>query len=332
MTAFLFLFLVTSPLAQAAAADNSAITQIQTLLQAGKADEALAQIAKLDETAKNQPLIKHLTGLALYQKGNYQQAVEYLTASFQQTPKGTAQHLQAAHLLGMSHYFLGHLPEALPLLVEIEGSSLDTSETQYLRGICQFQVQQVDEGRKTFARMFSVSADSAAAYLINAEMMIRQQLEELAVPELQKALVLDAKIPEAHFLLGELAIYKSDIDHGIELLQQEIALNPAHAMAYYRLGEAYTRQLKWDEALTPLQKSIWLNPFFSGPFIVLGKVYLKKGDLTNAENILKRALAMDVNNYAGHYLLAQVYQKAGRQEDARKEFQTAERLRSDSQP
>ena len=76
--------------------------------------------------------------------------------------------------------------------------------------------------------------------------------------------------------------------------------------------------------------AIWLNPFFSGPFIVLGKVYLKKGDLANAESILKRALTMDVNNYSGHYLLAQVYQKAGREEDARKEFQTAERLRSDS--
>ena len=326
MIPLLVFLLATSPLPQ-----SEAINQIQTLLQSGKPDEALAEIAKLDDTTKNQPLLKHLTGLALYQKGNYQQAIEYLAVSLEQTPKGAAQHLQAAHLLGMSHYFLGHMPQALNFLAEIEGSSLDTSETQYLRAACQLQVQQVDEGRKTFARMFSLPADSAAAHLINAQMMIRQQLEELAVPELQKALALDPKLPEAHFLLGELAIYKSDIDRGIELLEQEIALNPAFGMAYYRLGEAYTRQLRWDEAVSPLQKSIWLNPFFSGPFIVLGKVYLKKGDLANAESILKRGLAMDVNNYSGHYLLAQVYQKAGREEDARKEFQTAERLRSDSQ-
>jgi len=330
MTALLFLYLFASPLAQSPPADNSAIAQIQTFLQAGKPDEALEQIAKLDDTAKKQPLVRHLTGLALYQKGNYQLAVEHLAASFSETPKGAAQRLQAAHLLGMSHYFLGHIPETLRFLAEIEGSSLDTPETQYLRGICQLQVQQIDQGRETFARMFSLPADSAASHLINAQMMIRQQLEEFAVPELEKALAVDPRLPQAHFLLGELAIYKSDIDRGIELLQKEIALNPGFAMAYYRLGEAYTRQLKWDEAVAPLQKSIWLNPFFSGPFIVLGKVYLKKGDLTNAESILKRALGMDVNNYSGHHLLAQVYQKAGRQEDARKEFQTAERLRSDS--
>ncbi|MFB3905523.1 MAG: tetratricopeptide repeat protein [Acidobacteriota bacterium] len=316
----------------ASLAESEAVAHIQTLLQTGKPEQALTEIGKLDGAARNQPLLKHLAGLALYQKGDYEQAIEYLTASFAQTPKGVARRLQAAHLLGMSHYFLGHVSEALPFLTEIEGSSFDTSETQYLRGVCQLQLHRVDDSRKTFARMFSLPAESAASHLINAQMMIRQQLEELAVPELEKALALDPKLPQAHFLLGEMAIYKAHIDRGIQLLQKEIALNPGFAMAYYRLGEAYTRQLKWDEAVSPLQKSIWLNPFFSGPFIVLGKVYLKKGDLENAESMLKRALAMDVNNYSGHHLLAQVYQKAGRHEESRKELQTAERLRSNSQP
>jgi tetratricopeptide (TPR) repeat protein len=99
-------------------------------------------------------------------------------------------------------------------------------------------------------------------------------------------------------------------------------------MAHYRLGEAYTRQLKWDESIAPLQKSIWLNPYFSGPYIVLGKVYLKKADLANAENMLRRALQMDPNNYSGHHLLAQVLQQSNRPDEARKEFEIAERLRA----
>ena len=112
------------------------------------------------------------------------------------------------------------------------------------------------------------------------------------------------------------------------LLQKEIAINPAFGMAYYRLGEAYTRQLKWDEAIAPLQKSIWLNPYFSGPYLVLGKVHLKKGDLSNAETILRRALQMDPNNFSGHHLLAQVLQQANRLEEAKKEFEMADKLRT----
>jgi len=306
------------------------LARVQELLQAGQAKQALTIVATLDPNVRQQPLMQHLTGLAHYQLGDYLQAVTFLASSFAQAAKGTSQRIQAAQLVGMSHYFLNRFAEALPYLAELEGSPLDTAETQYVRGICQLQTQNVQEARRTFARMFAVPADSASSRLINAQMMIRQNLEELAVQELQGALALDPRLPQVRFLLGELAIYKSDLDGGIELLKQEIEINPGFAMAYYRLGEAYGRQQRWDEAIPPLQKSIWLNPFFSGPFIVLGKAYLKKGDNTNAENILKRALSMDVNNYSGHYLLAQVYQKTGRMEEARKEFQTAERLRPNS--
>jgi tetratricopeptide (TPR) repeat protein len=197
----------------------------------------------------------------------------------------------------------------------------------YTLGISYIQTHEPDKARESFARMFSVSPASAAAYLINAQMMIRQQFEEFAEKELRKALELDPKLPQANFLLGELAVYRANLDQGVEFLRKEIAINPGFAMAYYMLGEAYTRQLKWDEAIAPLQESIWLNPFFSGPYIVLGKVYLKKGETTNAENMLRRALEMDPNNISGHHLLAQVLQQSNRPDEAKKEFELAERLR-----
>ncbi|MDQ3805642.1 MAG: tetratricopeptide repeat protein [Acidobacteriota bacterium] len=43
--------------------------------------------------------------------------------------------------------------------------------------------------------------------------------------------------------------------------------------------------------------------------------------------MLRRALQMDPNNYSGHHLLAQVLQQANRMEEARREFELAERLR-----
>jgi superkiller protein 3 len=182
--------------------------------------------------------------------------------------------------------------------------------------------------------MFKVRSSSAAAYLINAQMMMRQRFEVLAEQELQKALALDPKLPQINFLLAEIAIYNAQIDRGIALLQKEIEINPTFAMAFYWLGEAYTRKLSWDEAVGPLQKSIWLNPYFSGPYIVLGKVYLKKGDLQNAEGMLRRATQMDPNNFSAHHLLAQVLQRANRPEEAKREFETAEKLRTpdDKQP
>jgi len=311
-------------------AEPNPINEAQALILAGRTDAAIEALKAIPRSAAPNPQIDHLLGLAYYQKGDYTRAIESLSQSVKQTSETTPQYRQGVLLLGMSHYFLNQSKEAIPYLEQAALWAGNNIDTIYVLGACYAQTHQPDKARVTYSRIFGVAAESASAYLFNAQMMIRLRLEELAEKELQRALEIDSKLPQANFLLGEIAIYRADIDAGIKYLEKEIAINPAFAMAYYRLGEAYTRQVKWDEAIAPLQKSIWLNPFFSGPYIVLGKVYSKKGDLANAESILKRALRMDPNNYSGHYLLGQVLQQANRQEEAKKEFEIAERLRSES--
>ena len=308
--------------------NSPVIAQAQSLLRAGKYDAAIELLRSLPGSSSTDSTASHLLGVAYYQKGDYARAIEQLTTAIKQKHEDNPQYRQAVQMLGLSNYLLGHLKAAIPYLEQVGSWSPNNVEIAYVLGLSYIQTQSANKARDAFARMFNVQPTSASAYLINAQMMIRQQFEEFAEKELQKALELDPKLPQANFLLGELAIFRADINRGIELLQKEIAINPAFGMAYYRLGEAYTRQLKWDEAVAPLQKSIWLNPYFSGPYIVLGKVHLKKGDLTNSETVLRRALKIDPNNFSGHHLLAQVLQQANRPDEAKKEFELAERLRT----
>ncbi|MCM3901681.1 MAG: tetratricopeptide repeat protein [Pyrinomonadaceae bacterium] len=306
----------------------STVAQAQALLNGGKLDAAIEMLRSLPASSSTDTTVNHLLGLAYYQKSDYARAIEHLTIAVKQGVEGGPQHRQGMQMLGLSQYLLGHLKEAIPYLEQVGKWSPNNVEIAYVLGLSYIQTQNPDKAREAFARMFNIQPNSAPAYLINGQMMIRQRLEEVAEKELQKAIELDPKLPQVNFLLGELAIFHANIERGIELLQKEIAINPAFGMAYYRLGEAYTRQLKWDEAIAPLQKSIWLNPYFSGPYLVLGKVHLKKGDLSNAESILRRALNMDPNNFSGHHLLAQVLQQANRLEEAKKEFETADQLRT----
>jgi tetratricopeptide (TPR) repeat protein len=310
--------------------NSSLVAQAQELLRSGKIDAAIEILRSLPASGSADTRVGHLLGVAYYQKSDYVRAIEHLSVAVRQRPEDSSQYRQGVQMLGLSQYLLGHLKEAIPYLEQVVGWSPSNVEIAYVLGLSYIQTQSPDKAREQFARMFRIQPRSAAAHLINAQMMIRQRFENSAEKELLTALELDPRLPQANFLLGELAIFNANIDRGIDLLQKEIAINPAFGMAYYRLGEAYTRQLKWDEAVAPLQKSIWLNPYFSGPYIVLGKVHLKKGDLTNAETILRRALLMDQNNFSGHHLLAQVLQRANRLEEAKKEFELADRLRTSS--
>src|SRR6185503_15918720 len=251
------------------------LLQAQKLLEESKADEAIRILRGAGKTISTEPEIAYLLGVAYHLKQDYVHAVEQLSAAIKRIPKKDVKYRNAIKILALSHYVLGHPTDAIPYLEETSRLLPDSAEIAYALGSCYIQTRDRDKSRAVFARMFNVRSSSAAAYLINAQMMMRQRFEVLAEPELQKALALDPNLPQVNFLLAELAIYNAQIDRGIALLQKEIEINPTFAMAFYWLGEAYSRKQSWDEAVGPLQKSIWLNPYFSGPYIVLGKVYLK---------------------------------------------------------
>jgi len=240
---------------------------------------------------------------------------------------GQVQHKTGAEAEGLRLFAKGQYQEAASLLEASSAASPERPDLARASGLCCLRLHNAKGARLAFARLFSVPPDSAKARLMAAKMMMGEQLEDMAELELRVAVKLDPKLPEAHFVLGEIAIFRGDTDTGIAEMQEEIALNPAFAMTYYRLGDAFTRKDMWDQAVGSLQKAIWLNPDFSSPYILLGKAYYRMDRLEFAEGMLKQAVRMDPNNAGAHYLLGNVYRKMGRQEDSRKEFELWRRAR-----
>jgi len=237
---------------------------------------------------------------------------------------------EAVQVLGLSHYLAGHIAEAIPYLEETRRIDPADIKLAYALGMAYAQTRQSAKARESFARVFNLVPDSAAAYLLNGTMMNRLELEDLAESEVKAALAKDSHLPEAHYILGQIAIFRSRLDEGLALMRAELQINPAHAMALYRIGDVYSRQEKWEEAIGALQQSIWINPYFSGPYILMGKAYSRTGRLPAAEDMLRHAITYDPNNKSAHYLLGQVLQQRGRIDEARKEFAIAEKLQGDS--
>ncbi len=305
----------------------TALTEARALIAQGN---TAAAITKLQTLPQSDARVTQLLGVAWYSAGNLVNAIQTLTPVIDKLQKDSPPWREAVQILGMSHYILGHLPEAIPFLEQTRAWQPNNNELTYALGLACIQTRQPDKAREAFARMFRVSAESPAAHLLTAQMMIRIEFEEFAETELKQALTKDARLPQANYLLGQIAIYKGRLDDGISFMERELAINPGNAMAYYKLGDAYTRQLRWDDAIVPLQKSIWINPYYSGPYILLGKSYLKKKQLPNAEGMLKRAVQFDPNNKSAHYLLGQVYQQSGKAEDAKREFAVSEKLQGNN--
>jgi tetratricopeptide (TPR) repeat protein len=309
----------------AAGDEQGAFAEARRSSQIGKYDEAIAQLLELQGKNPVLPGLQRELGAAYYRKADYANAAKYLAAALEENPPDQ----EATQLLGLSYYLGGHAAQAIPLLEKVQTWYASANvDAAYILGICYIQTKDYPKARWAFARMFGVQAESAASYLFTARMLLRQDIAPVAEEYAVKASALDAKLPLAHQLLGEVYLYQSKLPEAVVQFQAELAINPGYAAAYYKLADTESRAQKFDDAEKLLQRSIWLDPTSTGPYILLGKVLEKKGEAELSARALQRALSMDPNNPIPHHLLGLTYRDLGRREDADRELKLAEQLQS----
>ena len=229
----------------------------------------------------------------------------------------------------MTLYSLGKPADAIPLLekahAQVPSQNVDPN---YVLGVCYIAVRRYDDARQAFAMQYGFPGDSAAAYLLTARLLLRQENPAVAEEFARKALALKPDLPLAHQLLGEVALARAQFSEAIAEFEKERELNPLNGNLYDRLGDAYVRAGDDAKAQEALSRAVLLEPNATGPYILLGRVMLNQQNYLLATLYLERALAMDPGNYLTHNLLGQAYRRTGRTVDADKEFQTAEQLQS----
>ncbi len=205
------------------ASPDAVFAEARRLSEQGKYDDAIAELQQLAARNPQPAGLSHELGAAYYKKSDYLKAAEYLKQALTENPKDD----EAVQLLGLSYYLAGRPSEAIPYLEKVQTwyprANVDAS---YILGICYIQSKNYPQARVAFAKMFDVKPDSAASYLFTARMLFRQEFDPVAEEYAQKAVALDPKLPMAHFLLGELHLYKSRIPEAIADFQQELAINP----------------------------------------------------------------------------------------------------------
>jgi tetratricopeptide (TPR) repeat protein len=305
------------------ASPQGQMAEAQQKLQRG---QVAAAIALLQPLASGTPPVKgaaHELGVAYYRTGKLTEALQAFTQAEKEDPTD----VESIQLHGLTLYRLGRPADAIPFLVRVRQWMPNAdADANHVLGLCYLNSQQYDEARKTFAAQYGVPPDSGAAYLFLGNMLMQANLPELAKNAAVQASKLTPQLPLAHFMIGEVDLFKSDVNGALQEFEQERAMNPAYPATYDRLGDVYIHLGKYQEAQESLTRALSLDTSSTGPFILMGKVLLLRGDAQTASMYLRHAEKMDPNNYITHALLSQAYRKTGDEENAKREVDLVSKI------
>jgi predicted Zn-dependent protease len=314
-----------TPATPSAQGSLSPTEEAQRLISRGQLSEAET---RLDSLATQQPElagVERMRGMIHYQRNEFAAA----NSSFEKAIAQDGNDLQATQMRGVTLYRMGQPAAAIPLL-ERANSPLasDNADGTYVLAVCYLDVHRYDDARRIFAQQYKLPENSAGSYLFMARMLLRRNYPAESEQMARKALELEPRLPLAHFLLGQLALSRSQAADAIVEFEAERKINPMDGEVYERLGDSYLRASRYEDAQQALNCALLLEPNSTGPYILLGQVLLKRDDALTALNYLLRAEHMDSSNHLTHLLLGQAYRALGRKEDATREYKTAESIQN----
>ena len=132
-----------------------------------------------------------------------------------------------------------------------------------------------------------------------------------------KAVVLDRELPQAHWALSYMFLFRKQHERALAAVEQAIRLDPNYADGYGLL--AFIKLLLGDveAALESVAKALRLDPIASsGMLNVVGLAYYSDHRFDEAIKVLKKAAERNSEDINSHVLLAANYQRIGHMDEA----------------
>ena len=173
----------------------------------------------------------------------------------------------------------------------------------------------------------------ARAYRVKAhERPLRERLEigKQARAAVDKALLLDPQLPEAHVVLGMLKYnFEWDWDGAERDFRRAVELDAKTEDAHSWLANFLRAQGRYEESIQHFEEARRINPFSGTHVQLLGEAYWYAGRLDEALGMLDQASRLNPANSAPHWRRTWIYDMLGRREEALAERRIAVRLDND---
>lgn len=262
------------------------------------------------------PDVEYSLGLSYFNSQQFQQAIAPLQKAITTDAKRTA---EIQRVLALCYLNTEQYSKAASLLAIDDGRREDVS-LEYAYALALVRSNQIKEAEQEFAYLLSRHADSPELNVLIGQAHAQESDFDAAIPYFEKALQQKADVKEAHSALGIIYMRQGRLEDAERELRAELQLGPTPNVEF-QLANVLDLRQKTDEARTLLERILKQKPDLADARYLLGKILLAKGQAQQASENLEAAARISPEEPNVHYQLAQAYQKLGKTEEARQEFE-----------
>ena len=126
--------------------------------------------------------------------------------------------------------------------------------------------------------------------------------------------------------IARLAQVEGELDAAIDAFEHAVRLSPNDPVLRRELAAAFVAAGRFDDAFAELVAALLIAPDEAEVLAAVGQMFLDTERAGEAVAPLRRALVVKADRYETHYALAVALSRAGRTDEAAREFEQFERL------
>lgn len=300
----------------------------QFLVTEEKMDEAEQ---KIKTVLDRDPLVleaRYILGNIYSKQEKYEEAIEEYMKALSVDPD----YYEAIFGIASAYEKFGKLDEAIigfKHLMEIDPR--DTKPLLHLGDIYE-EKEDLDEALKYLKDATEIDPEAPVFHNKLGAIYLKKNMYDAAEKEIKAALDIKRSIPliNAHFNMALLYEARGEFDLAVSEYKKEQETSPFNYKPDFNLGLLYEKAKEDDKAIEEFKNCLKKNEKFAPAFVFLAKAYMNSSkDLNEAAGLAQKGLSLNPDQEVtilAHFVLADIYNRLGRDEDSRMHVKKAREL------
>jgi tetratricopeptide (TPR) repeat protein len=221
--------------------------------------------------------------------------------------------------------------KALAYLLKAKSKQPENAEILFEFGKACLELDLPDDALPALEKASRLQPDNDSYSYVLASANVSKKQYEAAGRLFQALLTKHPDDSVLNYAMGSLLFLEVKLSEAAKYLHKSIELQPNQTVAYYYMALVSEGNGENDQAVATLRDVLRRDSNYGLAYEALGRILVKEKKYEEAQQVLEKAVVLNPESVKAHYQLGILWGRAGRQDDASKEFEIVKQLNAEEE-